>query len=206
MNNILENIDKKSLSLQKGIDLEISQNLNNFKKIAENSINSGVDYAIKSLNIKKEEKENLNDIKKIFKQDNFKDMVNTAIDASIKLGLEIAKKKFPILKTIDGVKEISVQGGVGMLLSSVVDIASNKYFKGNLMSNEFKIFFEDIKSYLKSNSFINKIEQGINRVKNNIVKFKELCNKWYESYEKFDLNDLNNIADSINKFKGRRYN
>lgn len=203
MNNILENISEKNLSLQNSIDLEVSQGLSNFKKIAENTINSGVDYVIKSLSINENEKSNLNIIKNIFKQTEFKDIVNTAIDASIKFGLEIAKKKFPVLKTLDGIKDISIQGGVGTLLSSAMDIVSNKYFKGNLMSDEFKLFFEDIKSFFKSNSFVNKIEQGINRIKNNITKFKDLCNKWYESYENFNLNDINDIANSINKFKSR---
>lgn len=203
MNNILENISEKNLSLQKGLDLEVSENLANFVKITQNTINSAADYVIKSLNISEAERENLNSVRKLLKQADFKDVVNTAISASIKFGLEFAKKKFPILKTIDGVKDMSIQGGVSTLLSSGIDILANKYFKGNLMSDEFKMFFDDIKSFFKSSSFVSKLEQGINRINNNIIKFKDLCKKWYESYEKFNLKEMNDISDTINKFKYR---
>ena len=129
MNNILENISEKNLSLQKGLDLEVSENLANFVKITQNTINSAADYVIKSLNISEAERENLNSVRKLLKQADFKDVVNTAISASIKFGLEFAKKKFPILKTIDGVKDMSIQGGVSTLLSSGIDILANKYYR-----------------------------------------------------------------------------
>lgn len=204
MNNILENLNNsRDVSLTRDLDLEVSQNLADFKKVTESAVNSGIDYIIKSLNCDNEVKNSLTEMKKIFKAKDFKEMMSMAVESSLKLGLEVAKKKFPVLKTLDGIKEISVRGGIGTMLSSTVDIMSNKYLKGNLIGDNIKVFLDDVKSFLKSNSFINKIEQGINRVKNNIVKFNDLCSKWYESYEKFDITNINNLADTIKKFSGR---
>ena len=57
----------------------------------------------------------------------------------------------------------------------------------------------DIKNYLKSSAFITKLEKGINRVKYKVNQFKELCNSWYKSYEKFDINEINKVANNMNK-------
>lgn len=204
MNNILEELNNtKSLKIKNDLDLSVSQNLTDFKKIAENVIYSGVEYAIKALDLDAQSISNLNEIKKSFKTTDFKEMLNTAIDCSVKFGLEFAKLKFPVLRTIDGLKNISIKGGVGTLISSAIDILSNKFLKGNLIGDGIKKIFDNIKGFVKSSDFIRKIEQGINKVKDKINKFKELCNNWYEAYEKFDLNNINDIANSLNKFSNR---
>ena len=204
MNNVLEDLNyTKNLKLKNDLDLEVQQNINDFKKVTENVIYSGVEYAIKSLNLNDQNFEVLNGIKKAFKTKDFKEILSTAIDCSIKFGLEFAKTKFPLLRTIDGLKSISLKGGVGTLISSAIDIFANKYLKGNLISDSIKKIFENIKNFVKSNAFIKKIEQSINRIKDKVDKFNNLCKNWYEAYEKFDLNSINDIANSINKFSTR---
>jgi len=204
MNNILEELNNtKNLKLRNDLDLEVSQNLTDFKKIAQNAIYSGVEYAIKSLDLNDQTTECLNEIKKSFKTKDFKEILSTAIDCSVKFGLEIAKTKFPVLRTIDGLKNISVKGGVGTLISTAIDIFSNKYVKGNLINDGIKKLFDNIKNFVKSNVFIQKLELGIKRIKDKVDKFNTMCSNWYKAYEKFDINDINNIADSINKFSTR---
>lgn len=204
MNNILEELNNtKSLKLKNDLDLSVSQNLTDFKKVTENVINSGVDYAIKSLNLNNQSIGNLNEVKKSFKTKDFKEILSTAIDCSVKFGLEIAKTKFPILKTIDGLKDISIKGGAGTLISSAIDILSKKFLNGNLISDNIKKLFDNVKAFVKSNAFIQKLEQGINKIKDKVEKFKNLCTNWYKAYEKFDLKDINNIADSLNKLSNR---
>lgn len=204
MDNILENLNNtKNLKLKNDLDLEVSQNLTDFKKVTENVIYSGVEYAIKSLELNDQTIESLNEIKKSFKTKDFKEILSTAIDCSVKFGLEVAKTKFPVLKTIDGLKNISVKGGAGTLISSAIDIFANKYLKGNLINDGINKFFDNIKNFVRSNAFIQKIEQGIKRIKDRVDKFKDMCSNWYQAYEKFDLNDINNIANAINKFSTR---
>lgn len=204
MNNILEELNNtKNLKLDNGLDLAISQNLTDLKKVAENVINSGVDYAIKSLNLNNNTIGNLNEVKKSFKTKDFKDILGTAIDCSVKFGLEIAKMKFPILKTIDALKDISIKGGVGTLISSAIDIVSNKFLDGNLFGDNIRKLFDNVKAFVKSNAFVQKLEQGINKIKDKVDKFKGLCTNWYNAYEKFNINDINNIADSLNKLSNR---
>ena len=54
-----------------------------------------------------------------------------------------------------------------------------------------------MKDYVFSKSFKIKIENGVNKLLNKTSKFNHLCEKWYESYEKFDLNNMKSICKSI---------
>ena len=200
MNEILENIkNTKNLNLEKALDLKINENLNNFKKITEKAVVSGVEYAFKALDCNDEMKETVSEVKNAFKENNYKDLVGIAVESSLKLGLEIAKKKYPILKTLDVFKDISLKGGLSTFIGSTVDIAASKFLKGNLLNDEVKKFLSDIKSYIKGSAFVTKLEQGINKVKNKVDKFRQLCNKWYNAYEKFDINEINNVAKEVAK-------
>ena len=64
-NNILELTNKKSINLDKNMELEISQNLVDFKKILSNVASSGADYVIKSLDCSSDIKSTLNDAKNL---------------------------------------------------------------------------------------------------------------------------------------------
>lgn len=200
MNNILDEIKNvKELNFEKGLDLEVDQTINSFKKIIENSVVSGVEYAYKALDCSSEMKDSLKEIKKVFKERDFKNLLGVALNSSIKIGLEIAKKKYPMLKTLDSIKDISLKGGFSSLVGTTIDIIANKYLKGNIISEDIKRFFNDIKSFVKSNAFVDKINQGINKVKNKVEKFKEKCQEWYNAYEKFDIDKINVIASDLTK-------
>ena len=207
MNNILENIyNSKNLNLKNDLDLNVSASLTDFKKVAQSAINSGIDYAIKSLDCNSELKESLNEIKKSFKTKNSKEILDTAIDSSIKFGMEFAKQKFPILKTLDGIKAVTLKGGIGTLLSSAIDIISSKYLKGNLIGDTLNKFFDNLKGFVKSNAFIQKLEQGINKIKQQVNDFKGMCTNWYKAYENFDMKNINDIAKSIKSFSTKIVN
>lgn len=198
MNEVLENIkETKDLELHKGLSLELNENLNSFKKITEKALLSGIEYAFKALDCNTETKNSIMEVKKVFKEQRYKNLLGVAVDASLKLGLEIAKKKFPVLKSLDAFKDISLKGGLSNFLSATVDVVENKYLKGNLITTEIKSFLNDVKAFLKGNAFVVKIEQGINNVKNKISKFKELCNNWYSAYEKFDIREINDVAKKV---------
>ena len=197
MNEILNNV--KNINLEKGLNLEIKEDIENYKNIAQKAILSGVEYAFKAYDLKDESKDVIKSVKNVFKEDSYKNLIGVAIDSSLKLGLEIIKKKFPILRGLDMIKEVSLKGGLPNFLASTIDIASSKVLKSSLMNDGIKRFLNDIKGYLKSASFIQKLETGINRLKNKVNQFKELSDSWYKSYEKFDLDEINKFANMIKK-------
>lgn len=198
-NNILELSNKRKINLDKNLELDVSKNILDFKKILSNVVSSGTDYVIKSLDCDSEKKRSLTKVKSLFKGVDFQNLLKTSLHASIKLGLEIAKAKFPILKTIDGLKHISLKGGLGEMVASSIDIIASKFLKGNLIDGKLKEFFQDLRGFFKSNLFAQKIEQRINRLKNKVEKFQNLCKNWYEAYEKFDVTQINQVAQDLKK-------
>ncbi len=210
MNDILELRNPKKdvgLSLDKTLDLDIKRNNVDFTKIVGDVIRSGIIYNIKSLG-----KENgdlssvLKSVKEMLNKTDYKNMIGSAVEASVVQGLENGKQKKSSLKDLNNFKNISLNGGLKFMVSAGIDILLNKLLKGNILSPIIKKAISSIKNFLSSSSFIDKIQNGIEKLQNRIGKFKQTCKDWYNAYEEFDIKKINEVAKSLNKQKGNVLN
>ena len=92
---------KDKLTFNTGLDLDIRQNGEDFFKIVKNVVKRGMDYQIRGLDINDTTREGLERIKEIFKGTEFKNILKTAIGASVKQGLEVTNSKEGILKNLN---------------------------------------------------------------------------------------------------------
>ncbi len=204
MNNILEiSRPLNELNLKLKNDLDISRNNKDFVKIVSDVVKSGITYSMKALGDEKEEfGDFLKSIKNLFNKNEFKNMIECAVGASVGQGLENLKEKNSSLKDLNKFKEISIKGGLKFMVSAGFEILLNKLLKGNILTPIIKKAVSGIKDFLSSKSFSNNIGIGVEKLKNKVEKFKDYRSQWYNAYEKFDLNKLNEIAINLNKIKG----
>lgn len=193
----LEMYAKNKLDINKELELNLIDNKERFDNIINKIIKSGIDYGIKSLNIKKESEGIVNSIGNITKSKDLKNIVKSAVSVSLSQALENNKGDFIKLKNIDEFKDIALKGGLRYLLSAGVDILFNKNFKLNLFKPVVEKLVKTVKNFIMSNSFIQKLNSEIGKILEKKNQFKELCDKWYKAYDEFNINSINDIAKEI---------
>lgn len=205
MENIVElstlNKVDKNLDLDYKMDLDLVKNRNEFTTVVEKVINKGANYVIRGMPINNHIKDILIDVKDSLKSKDFKEILKTAVNSSIREGLEVLSLPKNVLKDISKIKDIAVNGGLAEGLCAGVEIISKKYLGKNVYDVYIKDFFDKTKDFIKSNDFLNKINMGVNKCIRKIDDFKNACKQWYEAYDKFDLDSINNIANTLNKKK-----
>lgn len=77
------------------------------------------------------------------------------------------------------------------------DILYKNNFKNNIFSNYIEKFFKDIKSFVSSKTFTEKVEKSFLKLDDKVNNFKNLCEKWYDAYDKFNINEINNVAKQL---------
>ena len=174
------------ISLNKDIDEKLSfqeeRNRNEYSNTVAKVVDNSIGYIIKALPVNENIKQIALDVKDAFKTGDFKEIVKTAVKSSIKEGLEILNLPKNVISDITKISKIAFSGGLSSALSAGIDIISKKYLKNNIFSSVlFKI----------------KIDNNINKLLEKNNKFNDLCQKWYESYEKFDLFNMNSLCKSI---------
>lgn len=200
----LENLNQsndlvKNIDIDKQVDPQLVKNRQAFENVVSNVLDKGGDYVIKALPINDSVKDILIDVKKAFKTKDFKEIIKTAINSSIREGLEMLKIPKNVLSDITKIKDIALKGGLSQALSAGIDIVANKYLKNNLFANVIGDFVKKTKDFLFSNTFKLKIDAGISKILDKTKDFKKLCDNWYESYEKFDVESINTLAKKINR-------
>ena len=164
---------------------------NEFSNIVKNVIDGGANYIIKAMPINDNLKDILLDVKKAFKTKDFGHIVSTAINSSIREGLEMLSVPKEIIKDIGKLKDVAMKGGLSCALSAGVEIILNKYVKNNLNFIDIKDFISKMKDFINNRAFTNKLDQGISKSIKRLNKFQDLCNNWYKSYNEFNLNEIN---------------
>lgn len=198
-NSIKNNLQSLDLLKTNDIGLEIN-NLNmksDFEKIIEGVIDKSADYIIKAMPVGQNIKDILIDIKKAFKTRDFKNVISTALNSSIREGLELLGTPISMAKDIIKLKDIAIKGGLKQAISAGIDIIAHKYIKGNLMGDIIMGFFNKMKDFVKNNAFATKLDLGIKKVMSKANDFKKICDEWYSAYNKFDFENINEIANKI---------
>lgn len=189
------------ISLNKDIDEKLSfqeeRNRNEYSNTVAKVVDNSIGYIIKALPVNENIKQIALDVKDAFKTGNFKEIVKTAVKSSIKEGLEILNLPKNVISDITKISKIAFSGGLSSALSAGIDIISKKYLKNNIFSSVLFKITNETKNYVFSKDFKIKIDNNINKLLEKNNKFNDLCQKWYESYEKFDLFNMNSLCKSI---------
>lgn len=183
------------------LDNKLSSTKTNFEKIINNVLQKGANYIIKAMPVNQGVKNVLINVKDALDTKDFKSILRVAIDSSIKEGLKILGTPISVIKNITKLKDIAIKGGLKEALCSGIDIISNKYSKNNLFGDIVKEFFNKIKQYIKTNKFLNKIDDGITKINQKLSNFKTLCNNWNKEYQNFNIDNINSILKQIKKYK-----
>lgn len=182
-------------------DLEVEKNKEELINIILNIIDKGANYVIKGMPVNEHIKEVLIDVKKVLKQGDFLKILNTALTSSIKEGLEIAGVPEKNISEINKMVEAAFKGGLSNCINIGIDIVSTTKKYGNIFYNYIDDFFGDLKSFISSTEFKKKIDLNVEKCMNKVDDFKELCNDWYDAYDNFDLRQIKEIANKLNKLK-----
>ena len=189
------------ISLNKDIDEKLSfqeeRNRNEYSNTVAKVVDNSIGYIIKALPVNENIKQIALDVKDAFKTGDFKEIVKTAVKSSIKEGLEILNLPKNVISDISKISKIAFSGGLSSALSAGIDIISKKYLKNNIFSSVLFKITNVMKNYVFSKDFKIKIDNNINKLLEKNNKFNDLCQKWYESYEKFDLFNMNSLCKSI---------
>ena len=189
------------ISLNKDIDEKLSfqeeRNRNEYSNTVAKVVDNSIGYIIKALPVNENIKQIALDVKDAFKTGDFKEIVKTAVKSSIKEGLEILNLPKNVISDITKISKISFIWGLSSALSAGIDIISKKYLKNNIFSSVLFKITNEMKNYVFSKDFKIKIDNNINKLLEKNNKFNDLCQKWYESYEKFDLFNMNSLCKSI---------
>lgn len=201
MNIDLENHSfiKGGLSLKNELDLE--KNIESMKKetgtVISNLVDRFASYAIKSMPVADGVKDILIDVKNVFKKKDFKNLISTVISSSLREGLEALGTPIKIIKDINKLGEIIKKGGLINGVVASIEIVANKYMKNNILGEYVETFFEKVKDGVKSRDFITKLDGHLAKTEIKKTNFKELCDAWYDAYNKMDNNEINKIANAI---------
>lgn len=189
------------ISLNKDIDEKLSfqeeRNRNEYSNTVAKVVDNSIGYIIKALPVNENIKQIALDVKDAFKTGDFKEIVKTTVKSSIKEGLEILNLPKNVISDITKISKIAFRGGLSSALSAGIDIISKKYLKNNIFSSVLFKITNEMKNYVFSKDFKIKIDNSINKLLEKNNKFNDLCQKWYESYEKFDLFNMNSLCKSI---------
>lgn len=189
------------ISLNKDIDEKLSfqeeRNRNEYSNTVAKVVDNSIGYIIKALPVNENIKQIALDVKDAFKTGDFKEIVKVAVKSSIKEGLEILNLPKNVISDITKISKIAFRGGLSSALSAGIDIISKKYLKNNIFSSVLFKITNEMKNYVFSKDFKIKIDNSINKLLEKNNKFNDLCQKWYESYEKFDLFNMNSLCKSI---------
>lgn len=193
----LEKYTNRKIGLNNEIELDIMNNKDYLEDIITNLLKRGIEYGVKSLDLNENSEGLINSIKQIVNSKDLKNIVKSSVDVSLSQALENKKGNLNMLKELNQFKDISLKGGLRFLLSAGVEILFNKVTKLNLFKPVIENLVKNVKSFVMSNSFLQKLNNSIKKIINKSIEFKEMCEKWYKAYEDFDIDSINLIAKEL---------
>lgn len=205
MNEIIDisRIMNQNHILDKNIEMDIFQNKENLVKILTNIIKKGVDYGTKALNFNESNQGIVQSVRELLKGKDLKKIVESSVNVSVQQGIENQKLDINELKQLGAFKELSLKGGLRFLLSAGVEVMFSKISKLNLFKPLIEKLVHNVKNFIMSNSFIQKLNTGIQKLIDKTKDFKAICQKWYDAYNEFDIAKLTQLASELETKKGK---
>lgn len=197
----LQDIVEQTKELTK--ELKMDNGLKAISNELENGVTKTIDkaasYVIRAMPIPDCAKDILLDIKDALKTKDIKEILSTAVKSSIREGMEFLGFKSSAIKNVLNLSETATKGGLAVSLKNALDLISEKFLKNNLVGNYINGFFENLKNYIQSNKFIEKLKEILNKGLEKKDKFLEQIKTWYNSYNNMNLQEMNKIATSLNR-------
>lgn len=201
----IENIKNNTLELDNNKQIKILKD--DFSTVAMNVLDKAANYVIKAMPIPDAMKDILKDVKLAIKTKDLKEIVTTAVNSSVREGLEILGVPASTIKDIKSINMLANKGGFVMLLKNSVDIVSKNFLKNNLVGDFVHKFFDELKQYILSKEFVNKLNSMIDKLLKKKDAFLDKCEEWYNAYKDMDIKKMNLISEELenDKYSIKRY-
>jgi len=197
----LQDIVEQTKDLTK--ELKLDSGLKAISNELENGVTKTIDkaanYVIRAMPIPDCAKDVLIDIKDALKTKDIKEILSTAVKSSIREGMEFLGFKSSTIKNVLNLSDAANKGGLAVSIKNALDLISEKFLKNNLVGNYISVFFDNLKNYIQSNKFIEKLKEVLNKGIEKKDKFLEQIKTWYNSYNNMNLQEMNSIATSLNR-------
>ncbi len=187
--------------IDKCVNVELKREKSEFEKILSNVIDKASNYIIKILPIQENLKDVIRDVKDAVKTKDMKKIIGTAINSSLREGMEFLGVSNDKIKDVLTFKDTLFRGGVRENICAGIDTAYSKYIKNNMFAEDLENFVDKLKENINSRDFMKNIDKKVDDISKSKQVVDNLCEKWYESYEKLDLNSINSINSQINSLK-----
>lgn len=193
----LEKYTNKKVGVNKELELSLMNNKENFDNIVIDILKKGISYGAKALDISKDSEGLIDSIKEIVGSKDLKEIVKSSVNVSLSQALENKKGDMSILKNLNDFKDMTLKGGLRFLLSAGVEILFNKVTKLNLFKPIIQSLVKNVKNFIMSSSFMQKLNNGVKKILGKVTSFKETCEKWYKAYDEFNISSINDIAREL---------
>ncbi len=184
-------------------DVSVNKNSQQVINIIKSILDKGANYVIKSMPVNKHIKDILINVKEVINEKDFANILDVAIRSSIKDGMQMVGLNKSDIEEIDRFVDTAFKGGLANCVNIGIDIISAGKECGNIFYTYIEDFFDKLKSFVKSPDFKAKIYSNIEKCLDKVDTFKELCNDWYDAYDKFNMSDIKEIAGKLNKLKNK---
>lgn len=197
----LQDIVEQTKDLTKELELDsgLKAISNELESGVTKTIDKAANYVIRAMPIPDCAKDVLIDVKDALKTKDIKEILSTAVKSSIREGMEFLGFKSSTIKNVLNLSEAATKGGLAVSLKNALDLISEKFLKNNLVGNYISGFFENLKNYIQSNKFIEKLKEILNKGLEKKEKFLNQVKQWYNSYNDMNLEEMNTIATSLNR-------
>lgn len=201
----IENIKNNTLELD--LDKRVGVLKDDFSNIAMNALDKAANYVIKAMPIPDAMKDILKDVKDAMKTKDLKGIISTAVNSSVREGLEILGISKSTIKDLKDLKNVASKGGFITLLKNSVEIVAKNYLKNNLVGDFVYKFFDKLQEYILSKDFMKKINSTVEKFTKKKDEFLGKCEEWYKSYNDMDIPAMNSISEELagNKYVLTRY-
>lgn len=203
MSSSLDVALNSSKILTKDIDsnVKLKSMTNDLDKGVSKAIDNVSKYIIKALPIPDCAKDVLLDVKNALKTKDVKAILSTAVKSSIREGLELLGMNKTTINSVFKLKDVALKGGLGFNLKNSIDVVSKKFLNGNIASEHISSFFKDLKQFVVSNKFVEKLGDILKKLNDKKEKFFEQVKEWYKSYEKMDIDKMLSVANKLKRKK-----
>ena len=205
IDEMITNIKNNAMELD--VDRRIDVLKSDLQSVSESALEKSMNYIIKSVPIPDAVRDVLKDVKDAIKTKQLKEIIGTAVNSSVREGLEISGLSKNNINTLKDVKNFALKGGLVILLKNGLEIVENKFLKNNIVSDYVYNFFAKLKNYILSNEFLKKINSMVDRLTNKKTEYLQKFEDWYDAYGKMDIEKMNKLSEELgtNRYITSRY-
>ncbi len=205
IDEIINNIKNNTLELD--LDRRLDVLKSDLQSVAERAVEKSMNYIIKSIPMPDAVRDVLKDVKETIKTRQLREVIGTAVNSSVREGLEISGVSKTNINTLKDMKNFALKGGLVILLKNGIEIVENKFLKNNIVSDYVYGFFTKLKNHILSNDFLKKINSMVDRLTNKKDEYLEKCEEWYDAYSKMNVDKINKLSEELgaNSYITSRY-